>query len=306
MIVAWEEPDLYRRRPAAIIPDLATGLKAGALCLMVGSGISHKLKLPLWHELVCKCCDAAPGGIDKTGIDANTTGDTLLLRMQRVRKAFGDDTKYVDAVHDALYENWTNPAIASAPELMRAIGVMVMGSTRGRVKTVVNFNFDSLLEWYLSFHGYVIQVIEDVPRALVDSDLHIFHPHGYLPLDSTFGRRSGMLLFDKSEQESRIANRNDAWMDVFRYILGTQVFIAIGLSGRDPMGGLVLAAADQQRRPNDKRPAGFWFVKKGSLDEDYKANLEGRRVVVVEVPTHDDIAKTLFEIGQRAAGPVIV
>lgn len=302
----WEIPEFYDRNPDAVTSDLAKGLKDGSLCLMTGAGISKELKLPLWHELVISCCNKSPGPVDATGIDKHTSGDNLLLRMETVRAAFGDDTQYLQAVHDSLYQSWTRPSISDAPTLMRAIGVLTMGSIRGRVRTVMNFNFDSLLEWYLTYHGYVVQVIEDVPRGLVDSDVQIFHPHGYLPLDAQYGNRSSMIVFDKGEQETRLTDREEAWSDVYRYILGTQIFIALGLGGNDPMVSLMIAAADRQRRDGDTRPVGFWFSKRGSLNPDLKNNLRRKNVVVVEVAEYGDIADRLFEIGQKAAGPVIM
>ena len=115
-----------------------------------------------------------------------------------------------------------------------------------------------------------------------------------------------MILFDKGEQEARLANRNDAWMDVFRYILGTQIFVAVGLSGRDPMANLVIAAAERQRLPGDKHPVGFWFFKEGSLDQDYANNLKNKGVVLVAMPTYESISSALFQIAQNAAGQIIV
>jgi len=227
--------------------------------------------------------------------------------MQTVRQAYsGDDAKYLESVHAALYEGWMHPSIAEAPEMMRAIGVLVMGSVRGRIKTVVNFNFDSLLEWYLAFHGYVIQVIEQVPRSLFDADVHIFHPHGYLPFAPEFGRRSSMILFDASEQERRVLDQTNPWNDVFRFVLGTNIFLAIGLSGRDPMVRLMLAAADRQRPPGSSIPLGFWFVKRGSLEDDYINNLRSKGVVLVETDTYEEMATMLFEVGRRASGPIIM
>jgi hypothetical protein len=304
MSISWETPDFYERHNDLAIRDLAAALRTGALSLMVGSGISKDLKLPLWHELVATCCDKA--GIDNKGINANSTGDSLLLRMESVRQSYlGDDARYLDDVTDALYDKWKNPSISKAPELMRAIGVLVMGSVRGRIKTIVNFNFDSLLEWYLAYHGYVIQVIEDVPRNLLDADVHIFHPHGYLPLETKFGNRSDMILFDKREAESRTVNQNEPWMNVFRFVLGTQIFLAVGLSGRDPMAQMVTAAADRQRRVTDKAPLGFWFVKKGSLDDDYKTNLHNKKIVLIETDTYGNIAEMLFKIGREASGAIL-
>lgn len=307
MMIDWDTPDYYVRHRDDVVRDLAEALRTEILCLMVGAGASHKLNLPLWHELVAACCTVSPGKIDVTGIDENSSGDQLLLRMQRVRESFkGDDDAYLDTVHEQLYAKWKNPNPSTAPELMRAIGVLVMGSVRGRINSIFNFNFDSLLEWYLSLHGYVVQVIEDVPRGLVNADVRVFHPHGYLPLSTSLGQRSPMILFDKAEAEKRVADRGDAWMDVFRFLLGSRVFLAVGLSGKDPMANLVVSAAKHQRQAEDKRPMGFWFYKKGSLDADYENNLRSKSVVLVDCDSYEEISETLFRIAQRAAGAVIV
>ena len=307
MAIDWETPEYYARHRDDVVCDLAEALKSEILGLMVGAGASQGLDLPAWHDLVANCCATSPGKIETTGIDANSSGDELLLRMERVRDSYkGNDDAYLDSVQKALYANWIDPHISKAPELMRAIGVLVMGSVRGRINSIINFNFDSLLEWYLSLHGYVVQVIEDVPRGLVNADVRTFHPHGYLPLNSSLGQRSPMILFDKKEAEKRMVDRSDAWMDIFRFLLGSQVFLAVGLSGRDPMANLVIAAAKHQRRADDNRPLGFWFYKNGSLQADYENNLSGKKVVLVGCDSYGEISETLFHIAREAAGAVIV
>jgi len=303
-MIDWESVDYYERHPDDVVKDIAEALKHGLLGLMVGSGISKKLELPLWHELVVACCKGAAYKSDD--IDAMSDGTKLFKRMQAVRTDIGDDRKYLELVSRCLYANWTNPNVSVAPELMRAIGVLVMGSIRGRAKTIINFNFDSLLEWYLSLHGYVVQVIEDVPRGIVDADVHVFHPHGYLPFSSAFGRPSRMILFDQGEAERRATDRNAAWTDVFRFVLGSQVFLAIGLSGNDPMANLMLRAASEQRTSSDKRPLGFWFFQEGSLDSDSLIDLRTKKIVPVPLGSYDLIPNALFDIGRQAAGAVIV
>jgi hypothetical protein len=115
-----------------------------------------------------------------------------------------------------------------------------------------------------------------------------------------------MILFDEKEGEKRKVDRENPWMDVFRFLLGSQVFLAVGLSGRDPMANLVVAAAKHQRHGDDKRPVGFWFYKRGSLDPDYENNLRGKKVVLVDCDTYEEISDTLFQIAQKAAGAVLV
>lgn len=302
----WETPDYYLRHRDDLISDLGEALKLELLCLMVGAGASDELELPPWHELVAYCCTNAPTPTESSDIDEKSSGDQLLLRMATVRDLFrGDDDAYLDLVERGLYANWQNPKVTQAPDLMRATAALVMGSVRGRINSIINFNFDSLLEWYLSLHGYVTQVIEDVPRGLVNADVRIFHPHGYLPLQDSLGQRSPMILFDKETYEKRMADRADAWMDVFRFLLGTHVFLAVGLSGRDPMVSLVVAAAKYQRRADDPRPLGFWFYKRGSLGADYETDLR-KKAVLVPCDSYEEISQTLFQVAQRAAGAVIV
>ena len=43
--------------------------------------------------------------------------------------------------------------------LLIALGSLMMGARRGNVKKVLTFNYDSLLEWYLSLHGLSTSVV---------------------------------------------------------------------------------------------------------------------------------------------------
>lgn len=303
----WKTPEFYERNPDIAVKDLGAGLREGQISLMLGAGCSLPMKLPSWPDLVRQCCEqisvVSSGGVDSKDIDANWSGEKLLMRMSRARKVLDDDRRYIEIIGENLYREWRLSPPTEFTPLLRAIGTMTIGSERGRVRDILTFNFDSLLEWYLSFHGYVVQIVEHVPKILRRSDVTMYHPHGYLPFDNSLGRPSEEVIFDQESVERRILANQNAWNETFRHFLGSHVFIAIGLSGNDFLQRLLLkAAADQQR---DDRPLGFWFYRKNA-DPDVIDDLRGKSVAMLLIENYAQIEDFLFGICREAAGRVLI
>lgn len=300
--------DFYLKRanrPHELLLDLAGLLSLGNLSLMVGAGASANLGLPLWTDLAKACLNAAGFAGDAGKINSNTPTQKLLDLMGMARSKIGSEVAYQKLVSDSLYAKGLPPVIEASP-LLRAIGSLCMGSVRGRVSDIVNYNFDCVLEQYFKHHGYVSQVIADVPTLLRSADIRIWHPHGYLPFDSSFGRPSSRLVFDCDAAEDLLHNREEPWLDVFRFIFGTKVFLAVGLSGNDPISSVVFKAAEAKiATSKDPRPFGFWLHKHLSIEPEILSKLERRRLVPVPFPDYPDIADFLMRICQTAANAVL-
>lgn len=307
--MSWKDWEFYQRNPDTIPLALSTGLNRGQIVLMLGAGVSQGFRLPGWYDLVLDVCNQLNPEIIRLGkdpvetsdFDRKSEGKIFLRKMSFVRKRLANDRIYLASIKNALYRRWESPNIFSAPGTLRAIGMLIAGSKRGTINDVLNFNFDSVLEWYLAEHGVVSTVIEDLPKNFIEADVRIYHPHGYLPLSTAFGTDSGMVIFDEDVARKRMASREDPWMDFYRVLLSTRKFIAIGLGFNDPMVEAALVAAQMIRDAiKDEEPLGFWICKKSSLNSSDKDSLNSLRIVVVEVEKFSDIRIFIQSIIKQA------
>src|SRR4029077_18270223 len=111
---------------------------------------------------------------------SNSSGEEMFSRMELVRKLCSGDRAYLDLVSGALYIHFAPQNTGSAPDLLRTIGALAGASRHGSIKEIISLNFDCSLEWYLGLHGTVTQVVSRWPTVLGNSDVTVYHPHGYL------------------------------------------------------------------------------------------------------------------------------
>lgn len=308
-MINWAKPEIYEEEPDVLKADLAGGLIAGELIMMLGAGISKEFNLPTWAELVKNCCMEAmalnrngSADIQCDSITDSSATSALLDQMLLVRKACGEASVFHRLVSRHLYSKWAGTFdLVNSPRTMRALAVLMMGSRRGRINLAINYNFDSLLEWYLAQHGYVVGVVEDLPKTIPEADVTIYHPHGYLPFNSKYGHGSSNVVFDSQ----MMAQPSDRWKDFYRHILSTKLFIAVGLSGEDPAVRATLLEA-RTIAADTRRTQGVWICKKNALSAPTKVLLREAKVAIVEFDEHSDAANYLVEVAQHAAGEVII
>jgi hypothetical protein len=276
---------------------LALGLGGGHLALLLGAGISMPLGLPNWADLV----DRAGRLLGTDAVElANAVGSDLLSAMDELRRDAGDNDRFLAAVRSSLYADIDDRLEESllANRLLSALGAMIMASTRGSASTVINLNFDDLLEWYLEVHGFSVQTITDVP-SLIDgrSDVQIYHLHGFLPWSE---RRSGMetdLVLTRKQYNQRISkDLTSPWNLLLLSILQSRVLLAVGTS----MSDLDVAVTLEKARETigEGRPLGFVI---GTHNDRQAARLRDDALVPVTVSSYDEVPRLLLRVCQRAA-----
>src|SRR5690348_9470103 len=114
-------------------------------------------------------------------------------------------------------------------DLLISLGACLMGSRRGSITEVLNFNFDNVLDWYLKLHGYTTQIVSEIPSLRTDVDVTIYHPHGYLPKDVPRGEFSKFLVFSQDSYDARVARfETDPWIAHFRHTLRNREILFVG------------------------------------------------------------------------------
>jgi hypothetical protein len=273
---------------------LASLLHVGCLSLVIGAGSSKGLGLPVWWELVNRCLKKAK---IKTKVNSKTSSQALMTKMDLVERKIKNGNKYRELVRECIYQGISYDKSIIKQDLLIAFGAMLMGSNRGSVGEVVNFNFDDVLEWYLGLHGFKTQVVKTIPSLHQRADVTIYHPHGYLP-KSDEKKMSDFLIFSKSSSEKRQGKPHNLWMEMLRGLFQNKVVLFVGLSGEDPIFGPILSIINELIK--GERPTGFWIFgkkkKKESLDY-----LKNRNVVPIVLKSNNKIPEFLLSICQEAA-----
>lgn len=185
-------------------------------------------------------------------------------------------------------------------DLLISIGALVMGTKRGSISDVITYNFDDVLEWYLSLHGFVVDIVTEPYSITNNVDVTIYHPHGFLPFNEKF-TASNSIVFDKESFEDRIGNeRESPWRDRLRILLSTKKPIFIGLSGDDPTFGPMLRSF--QKEVQDRDVVGYWFRKRPEKhNKDQELDDKNKKIVPIYFDDYSEIPEFLLEISQIAA-----
>lgn len=254
-MTTWLHRDVYAQKREFVTRDLSEALFSGELALLLGAGISYDFGLPSWAALVRSCLSSVGLPADRIKDDASFA--QLISAARDYHEKCSSEADYLNGVQKCLYvAGAQDRARMTATPQLTAIGALLMGSRRGRVRDVWTLNFDDVLEWYLRVHGFVSQVITDVPCLLRDVDVTVYHPHGFLPLDERHGARSGEIVFDDASYAKRMVGKLQPWRDAVHWALRSKVFLAIGLSWSDDLlKNLIFDAAGDVK----DRPTAFWF-----------------------------------------------
>lgn len=280
---------------------LSEYLYEGKLALALGAGTSQFLGFPLWWELVHGICVEHHG---TSSINKDTTTSELKAAVDEIERSIKDPDIFNDLVKKILYKNvnYLNDITIIRNELLISLGTLMMGSRRGSVNNVITYNYDNVLEWYLGLHGFDVRIISDPRTMTTNSDVTIYHPNGFLPLQDNKNRSKKLIFSETSfvnrERESMIDDK--LWTNVLDRLSIEKVFIFIGLSGRDPtIYPRLLDIFENQL--NENRPVGYWFYvrENGMEEQEIDKNLR-YGIVPIIVKNKDDIPRYLLDVCQRA------
>lgn len=271
----------FREDHSLAIPYLAQYLRDGCLILALGSGISQGIGLPNWFTLVERCLRETKrlkGTIELPDTPPSRENVVLCRLMDKVEKEFGKvdmgrNLDYRSMVRSCLYDGVTSGEVTPDPgeynnanmlhhDLLIALGALLMGSKRGSVKEVFNFNFDDVLDWYLGLHGFDTHIVTRLPELQSAADVTIYHLHGYLPLSLPANQSSDFLIFGQKSYEARQGSHWDIWLDFFRSAMRRGIMLFIGLSGDDQLLGPSLE--NVKTTISDERFTGFWMFGPGA------------------------------------------
>ncbi|MGO9019189.1 MAG: SIR2 family protein [Syntrophobacteraceae bacterium] len=286
---AWEHPETLKNY-------LAQQLLKGRIALILGSGISTDFNLPDWPKLITDLY-ASKGQSPPSGMNMEKQAEVF-----QDRHYSGNLPGFLEAVRSALYSNFT----ADFEELRKnptlgAIGALVMASGRGSASTVVNFNFDDILEMYLEYHGFVANSVAGEKYWSTNSDVTVFHPHGLLPKRPK-SEMSKDIIFGQMAYSKIVGDTSSPWRQLLLTVMRTHTCILLGLSGDDANLDSFLVACKDNHVCTRTRTLFWGLVLKDKEDLDRRRLWERRGIYMKVVSSYSQGQPSfLFEICQRAA-----
>jgi hypothetical protein len=275
---------------------LAERLNEQVLALFLGAGVSMAVGLPDWRTLTERCGIRAE--MDRDDLDRRLAGQDYQGIIAEVEKRYPFD-EYAEVVRAALYEGFKGVSFSTCRcPLLIALGSLVSGGQRGRVSEIVSLNFDDILEWYLSLHGYRTQSVSNMPRLLKSGLIQVYHIHGFLAHPERSRKRSNFLVFSRGSAEERLTDIDNPFKAVMVQVLRTKVSLFVGMSEKTAIDYLLsplLKKVAQEGAATEGRPTGFWLFD-AQISEEVATHLKDRNVVPLTFPSRQAIAEFLLSV----------
>jgi len=284
------------------IEILADALKYGSLNLIIGAGVSQSTKkdgFPSWAKLTNSCCKKTSIVFDDNQSSQNKY---LLAKLESVRKSCLNKGKdFSEIVKESLYENIEFNIDLLKTDLLIAIGALVMNSSKSNLANVINYNFDDLLEWYLTFYGFDIQVISDSNHLITSSDVNIYHPHGFLPKCERFVDFNSDKIILSNRDYVEAGWNTDFWNSIQHNILSNKINLFIGMSGEDPhVESLCQYSYDKIIGKN--RLLGIMVLSLKNKNETIEQQNLSNGIVTYYISDHSELPDLLLKISRQARG----
>jgi hypothetical protein len=274
---------------------LASQLFHGRLMLVLGAGISFGFNLPSWNELTKRAASIA-----KCVVPASLTPEESADHILH-NGCNGDELKFATVVREGLYQGYDSSVeTLSANRLLAALGALTMASARGKVTTVVSYNFDDLLEKFLAYHGFVVNSVARMPSWKLMGDVNVYHPHGILPSD--LGESvSNPIVMAQVHYDQR---GNASWRNLQVNEFSRSTCLFLGLSGKDNNLKSILTEVKPIHASSQSGGLGdaYWGVRFSDNKADpLGSSWDQRGISQLTVNDYAELPNLLFDICRRAA-----
>ncbi len=273
------EPD-WEAQSAGRLERLAAIYGREGVVLALGAGVSIGMGVPNWDELVSglfvslvtkQLSDSVDEdqAVELADAVRKVGNESPLLSARYLRRGFedgnaGDPRAFQQALAAALYSRGSSGGTPSP--LLRELAKLCMPLRTGpKVHSVITYNFDDLLEQVLASEGIRHRSIYSGRQHPLETELPVFHVHGFLPQDIEKSDRleEGLLAFSE-EGYHQLFRDPYHWTNVVQLQAFQQhICIFAGLSLTDPNLRRLLEYAATSR----DEPRHFAFMKRTSVDD---------------------------------------
>jgi hypothetical protein len=273
------EPD-WKAQSDERLNRLAGIYRREGVVLALGAGVSIGMGIPNWDELVSglfvslvtqQLTDSVDEeqAVELAQAVRSMGNESPLLSARYLRKGFedgnaGDPRAFQQALSAALYGHSSGSGMPSP--LLRELAKLCMPLRTGaKVHSVITYNFDDLLEQELTSEGINHRSIYTARQHPSETELPVFHVHGFLPQDveKFDGLEDGLLAFSE-EGYHQLFKDPYHWTNVSQLQAFQQhICLFAGLSLTDPNLRRLLEYA----AVSHDDPRHFVFMKRASVKD---------------------------------------
>lgn len=333
-------PDEWGPRRDQIVKDVSECYRSGRFSFLLGAGVSSSAGLPNWDTLLNSLFvsmltdeNLSEKSTDNEQVASivkrlrQPDGPSALMLARYIRKGLSASSKkeqsdFIQAVTKQLYSLRNKKYSLSSPLIREIASLCTPSRTGARVRSVITYNFDDLLERELEKRNLAIRSIFEEVELAAPEELPIYHVHGFLPEDrSSYSNLDRSTLVFSEEGYHQIYSEAYHWSNLIQLTsLKETTCLMVGLSLTDPnLRRLLEIAAKSTDRPKHfafmQRVDFYGFIKeegknvvrapvsvsKRFLDRHHSLNEEVMRELGVNViwyEAYDEIPKILHRIGK--------
>lgn len=247
-------------RSAGNLVSLTTKMKNSPVSLVLGAGVSAAAGLPAWSEFLNRICQSffmhwelqiksgkrtpllPPKNMSIAGSVDEYMSCSPAFENTASRLASRDPILVAQQVRGCIREqDWRYLCIKVLNQndgyeinkrcrLLRALAKLC--SVNGKVKAVVNYNYDNLFETYLKDRHVKHSTIWEHPTRSHKSSIPVYHPHGCLPIKG--GPSSATFVLTESDYHSYSVEPY-SWANLIQsQVFSTSICVFLGTSMIDP------------------------------------------------------------------------
>ncbi len=300
------------------IKNLNQTFHKGDLSLFCGAGISFDAGIPTWNKLLKSLLKEIYSSnsnipdmdIRLANIFQNRINVSPLILAQYLKLLLGK--KFKETVRESLYKNCNDKSLA----IDEIVELIKPRRNRRNIVSVVNFNFDDLIEEKLSKEKIEFKSIFSEGERIRETEFPVFHPHGFLPRNKRLTTKNE-IVFSEDAYHSQFIDPF-SWGNLVQLNhLNNNTCLFIGISLTDPNMRRLL---DVSIRKNGKQEKNHYIIKKryklsDLYPENEIKNIKDEKVIpiienieeqdanelgfnVIWIDEHSEIPVILKEIGK--------
>lgn len=283
-----KQQENWKEERNKIVDHIKNEYKSGQFSLLLGAGVSSSAGLPDWNTLLNSLFVSlltSELGKDKS-IETSeiasivrrlreVDGPSALMSARYIRKGMStngstEQTLFINTVTSQLYE-LRDKRRSIDSKLIRSIASMCTpGRAGAKVKSVITYNFDDLLERQLANREIQFRSIFEEIEIPSTEELPIYHVHGFLPEDrSKYTTLDRSTLVFSEEGYHKIYNEPYHWSNLIQLnSLKETTCVMIGLSMSDPNLRRLLEIAAR----SIEKPKHYAFMQRTNIEHFSKDN----------------------------------
>ncbi|GBL56065.1 hypothetical protein PCLA_04r0684 [Pseudomonas citronellolis] len=277
-----KQQENWREERENLINIIRDRYNSGLFSLFVGAGVSSSAGLPDWNTLLNSLfVSLLTSELNTQRTNSNeeiaaivkrlreVDGTSALMSARYIRKGMSNGTAeqsdFINSITERLYTLRDKRKPIDSQLIKSIITLCTPGRTGAKVKSVITYNFDDLVERELEKRNLSYKSIFEETEVAIPEELPIYHVHGYLPEDrSQYQNLEKSTLVFSEEGYHKIYKDPYHWSNLTQLnTLKESTCMMIGLSMSDPNLRRLLEISAQSY----DKPKHYAFMRRINIDK---------------------------------------